>query len=205
MKLPAHFYQRDDTLNIARELLGKYLFSNVGGLLCGGIIVETEAYLGPEDRGSHSFNNRRTERNEMMYASGGVVYMYICYGIHHMLNVVTGPANSSHAILIRAVEPVTGLDVMRERRNIYNDDTRLCRGPGALASALGLTKQHNGVELQSNEIWIEDRGNDLRGEQIAAGPRIGMNFDGEYRDIPWRFFIRGNRFVSRMPRKKTSF
>ena len=195
-KLPNEFYQREDAVQIARELLGKKVFSMAGSVLTGGIIVETEAYKGPEDRGSHAWNNRRTNRTEVMYSAGGVAYMYICYGIHDMLNIVTGPADTSHAILIRAIEPETGLDIMRARRNIYDNDIRLCQGPGALAQALGLTKAFNGKSLQDNEVWIEDN-DPVQDEKIAASARIGMNFDGPYKVIPWRFYIRGNKYVSR--------
>lgn len=195
--LPLSFYTRDDVVLISKELIGKYVFTDIEGLLCGGIIVETEAYMGPEDTGSHAFNGRRTGRNEIMYAEGGVTYMYICYGIHDMLNIVTGVAGTSHAVLIRALEPVVGLNVMRERREVFNDDRRLCKGPGALAKALGLRKVHNGLSLEESTIWIEDRGNVLEENDIVASARIGLNIEGPFRDIPWRFYIRGNRYVSR--------
>lgn len=139
-KLSNEFYQRDDVVAISRELLGKYLFVQTEGEITGGIIVETEAYRGPDDVGSHAFNHRRTARNDIMYSTGGVVYMYICYGIHDMLNIVTGTENTAHAVLIRALKPVAGLEVMRERRKVFTDDNRLCRGPGALAKALALRK-----------------------------------------------------------------
>jgi DNA-3-methyladenine glycosylase len=196
-KLPLSFYQRDDVVLIARELLGKYLYTSINGELTGGIIVETEAYKGPQDRGSHTFNHRRTPRNEMMYRAGGVVYMYICYGIHDMLNIVTGLENTSHALLIRAVEPAIGVEIMRERRGIYNQDKRLCQGPGALAKALGLNKSHNGIDLLQDTIWIEDHGIEINDDEIIASARVGMNFDGPYKIIPWRFYIRGNKNVSR--------
>lgn len=196
-KLPLSFYQREDVVLISRELLGKYIYTNINGQLCGGVIVETEAYRGPEDRGSHAFNGRRTPRNEIMYGDGGQVYMYICYGIHDMLNIVSGKKGMSHAILIRAVAPITGIDLMRERRNIFNNDTRLCQGPGSLAKAMGLNKLHNGVDLQQDEIWIEDKGLRYEPEQIIASARVGMNFEGLYKTIPWRFYVKGNPNVSR--------
>jgi DNA-3-methyladenine glycosylase len=197
MKLPLSFYQRNDAVLVARELLGKHVYTCIDGELSGGIIVETEAYQGPEDRGSHAFNHRRTPRNEIMFSAGGVAYMYICYGIHDMLNVVTGHHGVSHAVLIRAVEPLVGIDVMRERRQIFNEDTRLCRGPGALAKALGLAKVHNGVNLLEDIIWLEDRNEIIDESQIVASPRVGMNFEGPYKTIPWRFYVKGNRNVSR--------
>ncbi|MEJ7780430.1 MAG: DNA-3-methyladenine glycosylase [Daejeonella sp.] len=196
-KLPADFYQQNDVIAIARELLGKHVYSQVGGEITGGIIVETEAYRGPDDRGSHAYNNKRTPRNEIMYQAGGVAYMYICYGIHDMLNLVTGSEGMSHAVLIRAVEPQTGLNTMRERRNIFDQDRRLCQGPGALAKALGLTKLHNGYDLQGNVIWLEDRRVSYTDRKVIASARIGMNFDGPYKTMPWRFYVKGNQFVSR--------
>ena len=197
MKLPLSFYQRNDAVLVARELLGKHVYTNIDGQLTGGVIVETEAYQGPEDRGSHAYNHRRTPRNETMFSAGGVVYMYICYGIHDMLNVVTGTVGSSHAVLIRAVDPRVGVDIMRERRNVFTEDARLCRGPGALAKALGLVKAHNGLNLLEDKIWIEDRGELIEEDDIIASGRVGMNFEGPYKTIPWRFYIRGNKNVSR--------
>lgn len=197
MKLPLSFYQREDVITIARELLGKYLYTNIDGEITGGKIVETEAYNGPDDRGSHAFNNKRTPRNQMMYSAGGLVYMYICYGIHDMLNIVTGINDSSHAVLIRAIEPSTGIGTMRERRTLFTDDKRLCQGPGALGKALGLNKVHNGADLQGDIIWIEDQGLSFLVNQVQAAPRVGMNFEGPFKTIPWRFYVKGNKFVSK--------
>ena len=133
----------------------------------------------------------------MMYRAGGVAYMYICYGIHDMLNIVTGKEGMSHAALIRAIEPLEGLDVMSLRRNIMNNDRRLCRGPGALAKALGLHKLHNGTDLLKDIIWLTDEEKSYSEDQVVSAARIGMNFDGIYKDIPWRFYVKGNQFVSR--------
>ena len=196
-KLPVEFYRQEDVVSVARQLLGKHLYSNIGGQLTGGIIVETEAYRGPDDRGSHAYNNKRTARNEIMYKAGGVAYMYICYGIHDMLNIVTGTEGTSHAALIRAIEPIDGLSIMCERRGIFNDNKRLCQGPGALAKAMGLSKFHNGTDLQNDLIWITDEGLSYTDEQVIASARIGMNFDGPYKTIPWRFYVKGNVHVSR--------
>ena len=197
MKLPLSFYQRNDAVLVALELIGKHLYTNINGQLTGGMIVETEAYQGPEDRGSHSFNHRRTPRTEIMFDGGGITYMYICYGIHDMLNVVTGEEGVSHAVLIRAVEPLTGVDIMRERRQLFKEDIRLCRGPGVLAKALGLKKSHNGISLLSDTIWIEDRDVVINESDIIPSARVGMNFEGLYKLIPWRFYIRANPNVSR--------
>lgn len=197
MKVPLSFFQDDDVVSLSSQLVGMHLYTRIDGQLAGGIIVETEAYRGPEDRGSHAYNHRRTARNDVMYSKGGVVYMYICYGIHDMLNIVTGREGDSHAILIRAIEPTTGLEVMRLRRGFVNDDKRLCRGPGALAKALGLGKIHNGASLDGDTVWVEDRGLQLSSDKIVARPRIGLNIDEPYKSIPWRFYIRGNKYISR--------
>lgn len=196
-KLPQSYFLSEDVVYLAKDLIGKHLFVNTEDVVTGGVIVETEAYKGPEDVGSHAYNHRRTNRNDIMYAAGGVVYMYICYGIHDMLNVVTGPENTAHAILIRAIQPTQGLEVMRERRKVRHEDTRLCRGPGALAKALALKKVHNGISLQDNEIWIEDRGQRFSDTDLIAGPRIGLNIPEPYKSIPWRFYVKGNPYVSR--------
>jgi DNA-3-methyladenine glycosylase len=196
-KLPLEFFRNGDVVGIARNLLGKTLYCFVDGQLCGGTIIETEAYRGPEDRGSHAYGGKRTPRNETMYGAGGLVYMYICYGIHDMLNIVTGEEGTSHALLIRAIEPTVGIDVMRIRRGIFDKDTRLCQGPGALAKAMGLTKLHNSILITGEQIWIEESEISYSDEQIVAAPRVGMNFDGPYKTIPWRFYVKGNKFVSK--------
>ena len=195
VKLSADFYTRENTLLVCRQLLGKKLCTSIDGIFTSGIIVETEAYRGPEDLGSHAYNNKRTTRNDIMYAEGGVVYMYICYGIHDMLNIVTGKEGSSHAVLIRALQPADGVLHMCERREIQ-DLKRLCKGPGALAKALGLSKKHNGVSLESDLIWVEDAPT-LVEESIVETSRVGLNIQGLYRDIPWRFYIKGNPFISK--------
>jgi DNA-3-methyladenine glycosylase len=196
MKLPKEFYIREDTLTIAKELLGKYIFTNINDIVTGGIIVETEAYLGPLDEGSHAFNNKRSERNDAMYSEGGITYMYICYGIHNMLNVVTGPKDSSHAILIRALEPTVGIETMMSRRN-NSSVKKLCNGPGVLSQALGLNKSHNKINLISSQIWVEDRNIYLKEEEIKATPRIGLGCKEPYLNMPWRFIIKDNPFISK--------
>lgn len=193
--LPPEFYKNDDTLTVCRQLLGKKLCTLIDGIYTSGMIVEAEAYRGPEDLGSHAYNNRRTARNETMYAEGGVIYMYICYGIHDMLNIVTGREGDSHAVLIRALQPLEGVQHMCDRRGIQ-DVKRLCKGPGALAKAMGLQKKHDGLSLQSGLVWIEDAP-DIGKDMMVETSRIGLNIQGVYRDIPWRFYIKGNSFISK--------
>ncbi len=197
MILPPSFYQSEDVVGIARALIGKLVFTRIDNELTGGIIVETEAYKGPEDRGSHAHQMRRTARNESMYSEGGTAYVYICYGIHNMLNVVTNRAGIPHAVLIRAIEPLTGIRTMVERRGILHFTKRICAGPGSLAKALGISKAQDGISLLGKELWLEDQDMPLNEEEIIAAPRVGMNFDGPYKSIPWRFYLKGNKFVSK--------
>lgn len=191
------YYQSDDVTGIARDLLGKFLVTHIDGQLTAGRIVETEAYMGPIDRASHAWNNRRTARTEVMFGAGGVAYIYLCYGIHHMMNVVTGPAGQPHAVLIRALEPVEGLEVMASRRGLAVDHPRMTVGPGALARAMGLHVQWSGTSLTKREspLWIEE-GDRYVPELVCTGPRIGVDYAGEAAAWPWRFFIRNSAWVS---------
>ena len=197
-RLPRSYFQSLDVTNIARDLLGKYLVSDIDGFRCSGIIVETEAYRGPDDRASHSYNNRRTLRTNVMYEAGGVAYVYICYGMHHLMNVVTGPKDNAHAVLIRALEPADGIEMMALRRNMKEGDSRLTKGPGALSVALGLTSDLTGTSLHTSvsPVWIEDRGLHFGLGEICSGPRIGVESAGEAALWPWRYFVKGNKYVS---------
>ena len=194
--LPLSFYQQDDVLAISRQLLGKYLFTFFDHQLTGGMIVETEAYRAPEDRASHAYGMRRTKRNATMYEAGGVCYMYLCYGLHTLFNVVTNQHGIPHAILIRALEPVNGIDVMLKRRNKTKVDRTLTGGPGSLSQALGLSVKHKGLSLMGPEIWIEDRGIKVPETEILSSPRIGIDYAGEDAFLPWRFRIKNNQWTS---------
>ena len=181
------FYQRSDVVQIAKELLGKWLFTQIDGdPMTGGIIVETEAYAGPEDRASHAFGNRRTKRTEVMYHEGGIAYIYLCYGVHFLLNVVTNTLDIPHAILIRAIVPKIGIETIKRRRN---GKLPLSSGPGLVTQALGITSEQNGRSFSSTSLWIEDRGVVLMPEQILATPRIGIAYAKEHALLPWRFHI----------------
>lgn len=186
-KLPLHFYQQDDVLDISRKLLGKYLFTYFNDTLTGGMIIETEAYRAPEDRASHAYGMRRTKRNEMMYATGGVCYVYLCYGLHSLFNIVTNQKEIPHAILIRAIKPQVGIETMLKRRNKQKIDCYLTGGPGTLSQALGINIFHNGLDLTGSEIWIEESGDCIEAEKIATLPRIGVDYAGEDALLPWRF------------------
>ncbi|HMI02551.1 MAG TPA: DNA-3-methyladenine glycosylase [Pedobacter sp.] len=196
-KLPFSFYQDTDVNSLALQLLGKQLFTLIDGRLTGGTIVETEAYNGIEDKASHAYGGRLTNRTSIMYQSGGVSYVYLCYGIHHLFNVVTAPEGIPHAVLIRGVEPAAGLDIMLERRNMTALKPNLTAGPGALAKALGIDKGLNAKDLLGEEIWIEDNRITIAGQLVAASPRVGVDYAGDHALLPWRYYIKGNKFVSK--------
>lgn len=195
-KLPREFYTRSNVLTVARELLGKLLLVPAAdGTRVSGIIVETEAYRGPQDRASHAYGGRRTKRTETMYGLGGSAYVYFVYGMYHQFNVVTNVRDIPHAVLIRGVEPVEGLDWMRRRR-LGQPDHNLTNGPGKLCIAMRIDRQLDHADLLKDKVWIEE-GEKLTPRQIASGPRIGIDYAEEWVDKPWRFWIKGNPFVSR--------
>jgi DNA-3-methyladenine glycosylase len=201
-KLKRDFYTRTDTLRVARELLGKRLVVPAEtGERVAGRIVEVEAYLGAEDRAAHSFGNRRTRRTETMYAVGGTAYVFFVYGMHHQFNVVTGSEGLPHAVLVRAVEPEEGTELMRRRRPA-RADRELSSGPGKLCKALGIDLGYDGEDLLGTHVWIEDAGTTVAPEQIASGARIGVAYAGEDALNPWRFWLKGNAYVSRMKSKQ---
>lgn len=198
-KLPADFFRKNDVVGISKSLLGKYLMTNFDGLLTGGRIVETEAYRGPDDKACHAHLNRFTKRTKVMFEAGGVAYIYLCYGIHHLFNIVTADAGKPHAILIRAIEPTDGIKVMLERRGFESLRPQLTAGPGVMSKALGIHKSYTGTDLSQEDspIWIEDRGELIDTADIMSGPRIGIDYAEECKDWPWRFWIKGSRWVSK--------
>lgn len=196
-KLPLSFYQQTEVTQLAQQLLGKQLYTCVDGELTGGTIVETEAYHGVTDKASHAYGGRFTDRTKVMYAAGGLAYVYLCYGIHHLFNVVTAPEGTPHAVLIRGLEPMEGLDVMLRRRNMSTLKPNLTAGPGALAKALGIDRALNAGDLGGEEIWIADRGIAYQQEEIVAAPRVGVDYAGDHALLPWRYYVKGNRFVSK--------
>lgn len=195
-KLPFSFYLNTDVNSLARQLIGKMLFTQIDGEITAGIIVETEAYAGIEDKASHAYGGRLTDRTKTMYLKGGVSYVYLCYGIHNLFNVVTGPLNTPHAVLIRGVEPVIGTEIMLQRRGMALLKPNLTAGPGALSKALGIDRTFNAKDLTGEEIWIED-GWDVDPESIVAAPRVGVGYAADHALLPWRYYIKGNRFVSK--------
>lgn len=195
-KLPREFYARPNVLAVARELLGNLLVVPARhGKRIAGMIVETEAYRGPQDRASHAYGGRRTRRTETMYGIGGTAYVYFVYGMYNQFNVVTNVNDIPHAVLIRAVEPVDGIELMRKRRHGQSDHN-LTNGPGKLCIALGIDRKLDRADLLGNEVWIEE-GQRVPRYRIVSGPRIGIDYAEEWIDRPWRFWIKNNPFVSR--------
>jgi DNA-3-methyladenine glycosylase len=195
LKLPESFYQRANVVTIARELLGKQLVTSIKGQVTAGIIVETEAYSHKE-RGCHAFDNRKTQRNAIMFQPGGFSYVYLCYGIHNLFNVVTNQDGEADAVLIRALEPTGGIEWMQKRMNT-SSPIRITSGPGKLTKALGIDRTMNGKYLLANEVWIEDSGTKIGSSKIVASPRIGIDYAGEDAKLPWRFYIKDNVWISR--------
>jgi DNA-3-methyladenine glycosylase len=199
-KLPRKFYLSDDTIQLARKMLGKLLVvPHERGNRMSGMIVETEAYLGIEDKAAHSYGSRRTARNEVTYGPGGHAYVFFVYGMYHQLNFVTGPAEHPHVVLIRAVEPVEGIEVMRARRGPMKD-RNLTSGPGKLCIAFAIDRTLNGADLTGDRIWLEDR-RSFADEEISAGKRVGIDYAAECAEMPWRFWVKDNQFVSKAPHK----
>ena len=196
MKLNEAFYQRTNVVKIAKELLGKVLFTRIDGVVTGGIIVETEAYSWKE-RGCHAYGSRKTARNSIMFCEGGFAYVYMCYGIHYLFNVVTNRQDVPEAVLVRALEPLTGIDEMKTRRNILLNSFHLTSGPGKLTKAMGIGRSFNGKSLLDDEIWIEDSGMNLASRDIVTSERIGIYYAGEDALLPWRFSVKGNSWVSK--------
>lgn len=195
-KLAAAFYRRSNVLQVAKDLLGKVIVTKWDNIVTSARIVETEAYAGITDRASHAYGARRTKRNEIMYADGGVAYVYLCYGIHHLFNVVTNRTGVPHAILIRAGEPLEGVKEMLKRTGKQKPDNTLTRGPGNLSKALGIYTVHSGFSLQDKKLLITSDDFRYKKNEIVASPRIGVDYAGEDALLPYRFFIKGNPFVS---------
>ena len=198
-KLAIDFYKRENVLQIAEELLGKLLVTKKDSITTSGRIVECEAYAGVPDKASHAYGGRRTSRNEVMYGEAGVAYVYLCYGIHHLFNVVTHSKDIPHAILIRSVEPVKGVMEMLARTGKKKLDNTLTRGPGNLSKALGIDTADSGTLLTGKKIFLADDGFEYSKKEIFTSPRIGVDYAGEDALLPYRFYIKGNPFVSGKP------
>jgi len=186
-RLTSSFYQRKDVVNQARELIGKVVCTFINGRYTSGVITETEAYAGITDRASHAYGNRKTSRTEPMFANGGIAYVYLCYGIHSLFNVVTAGDGEPHAILLRAIEPLEGIEIMEERRKMKRGSKHFSGGPGTLSIALDITLKQNRSDLEGNEIWIEDRHIVVSPDEMLVTPRIGVGYAGEDAKLLYRF------------------
>ena len=196
-KLPLSFYQQDDVVDLAQKLVGKVLCTRFDGILTSGVITETEAYCGRGDKACHANNGTRTDRTETMYQAGGIAYIYLCYGIHHLFNVVTNAADKADAILIRAIQPLDGKERMLARRESTNVIPSLTAGPGRLTQALGISTDYDETNLTGNQIWIEDRNIDLSADALTATKRVGVDYAGEDAELPWRFYPAESKWVSK--------
>lgn len=186
MKLESEFYSRNNVVDIARDLIGKNLFAKINGKITSGIITETEAYAGITDKASHAFGGRRTKRTEVMYAQGGLSYVYLCYGVHHLFNVVTNVCGIPHAVLIRGMVPIDGETEMLRRCN-KNSLNKIADGPGKLTKAMGINMDFNKVDLCSGKLWIEDNGVIVPDKKIKISKRIGIDYAEEDAHLPYRF------------------
>lgn len=198
-KLPKSFYTGENVVQIAQDLLGKYLVTNFNNEKTVGKIVETEAYRAPEDKACHAYQNRYTERTKVMFMEGGVCYVYLCYGIHHLFNVVTGKEGMAHAVLIRGLEPIENVERMLERRKMEQLKPQLTAGPGILSKALGIERTHTGMSLikDNSSIWIENRKELIPKSEIIASPRVGVDYSEECALWDWRFRIKGSKWASK--------
>ena len=197
--LDRSFFLSEDVVLLSKQLLGKYLVVEQENVRTAGRIVEVEAYDGLLDKACHAYPNRRTARTEIMFAPGGHAYVYLCYGIHHLFNIVTAPAGIPHAILVRALEPIENVEMMMKRRKLDKPGRRLTAGPGMFTRAMGITTANDGVDLldMASPIWLEDRGELLMENEIQASTRIGIDYAEECALWPWRFYIKGNKWVSK--------
>jgi DNA-3-methyladenine glycosylase len=198
-KLTIEFYNQKNVTAIARQLLGKILVTNIDGNITSGRIIETEAYAAITDKASHAWAGKRTVRNEYMYAQAATAYVYICYGIHQMFNVVTNKKGIPDAVLIRAIEPMEGIDSMTERTGKSRADKTITKGPGNLSKALGIDKIHSGENLLHNRIYIMRDDTLFTAAQIGVSKRIGVDYAGPDAFLPYRFYVKGNKYVSGKP------
>jgi len=192
IKIPLAFYRRTDLFQIGRELLGQVLFTQFNKTLTGGKIIEIEVYKGGEDRASHAYGNKKTQRTRVLFEKGGIAYVYLCYGIHHLFNIVTGRKNVPYAILVRSIFPTHGIETMLKRRKKSRFSLSMTQGPGTVTQALGINTCHNGISLISNQIWLEKSSTQIAPHHILSSSRIGVQYAGKDALLPWRFYLAEN-------------
>ncbi len=189
MKLPKNYYLNESVVDIAKDLIGKVLITRINNIVTAGIITETEAYNGIYDKACHAYNGRITERNKVLYETGGVSYVYLCYGMHYLFNIVTNKKNIPEAVLIRAIKPIEGLTTIFKRISKQSLTNNIFSGPGKVTKALGIDKRLNTQALTGNQIWIEDKGIKINYQHLSVGPRIGIDYAQEDALLPYRFYI----------------
>jgi DNA-3-methyladenine glycosylase len=197
MKLEKDFFQQTNVVQIAQDLLGKVICTHLEGDLTTAMITEVEAYRGKDDRACHAFGYKKTNRTKTMFLSGGHAYVYLCYGIHELFNIVTNVENEPDAVLIRSVQPLDGLEKQLERRKSDRLKPMLWAGPGKVSAALGINRSFDALTLIGNQIWLEGRGVKVRHTDIVADTRIGVEYAGEDAKRPWRFYLADNPYVSK--------
>lgn len=193
-KISETYFKNEDVDFLARDLIGKKIFTFFDGQLTGGSITETEAYAGVGDKACHAHLGRFTERTKVMYESGGIAYIYLCYGIHHLFNIVTNTKGNADAILVRGFEPEIGIETIMKRRQKSKIQKNLTAGPGNVSQALGLSKAQNAQSVSSDELWLED--GKKFDENIVETTRIGIDYAEEDAELPWRFYQKNSKFVS---------
>lgn len=192
MKLQRDFFLRDDVVSVAHDLIGKVIYTEIDNQLTAGIITETEAYAGAIDKASHAYNNNRTNRTEVMFGQGGFSYVYLCYGVHHLFNFVTNKKGIPHAVLLRGIKPLQGLEIMEQRTGKKSSHKGFSDGPGKLSRALGINMNHNKLDLIKSNIWVEDKEIKINKKNIVVGPRIGVQYADEDAKLPYRFLYAGD-------------
>jgi DNA-3-methyladenine glycosylase len=195
-RLDRSIFQNPNVTEVAQYLLGKVICTHINGYYSEAVITEVEAYSGENDKASHAHMGKYTKRTATMYEDGGYAYIYLCYGIHHLFNIVTNVKGKADAVLIRSIEPLENIDRMLERRNSKQNKPTVFAGPGKLCQALGIDKSLNGIDLVcSNSIYIVDK--DITVKEIVKANRIGIDYAQEDALLPWRFYISGNKYVSK--------
>lgn len=197
--IPKTVFLDQDVVKMAKFLIGKKIITHIDGVRISGIITETEAYRAPEDKGSHAYNNKRTERTQTFYMEGGHLYVYLCNGVHALTNIITGPEDVPHAVLLRAIEPIDGVEIMMQRRGKSDFNKTLTSGPGSLSVALGLNLAFNAYHFveDPNQVSIEYADQNIHDNQIVTTTRIGLESAGEWANMPWRFYLKDTKWVSK--------
>lgn len=193
VKLKQNYFLKNDVVELARDLIGKVIVTRIDNDYAAAVISETEAYAGVVDKASHAYNNRFTKRTKTMYEKGGIAYVYLCYGIHSLFNIVTNTKGIPHAVLVRSAIPLDGVPLMYKRRKRKCPLSKLASGPGSFSLAMGINLSHNRISLTGNVIWIEDRGIKINKNELIAGPRIGVDYAGEDAKLPYRFSLKVKR------------